>query len=796
MRSRFEIRRELIHTRCTCRFKAQFRYWSMPSALSFQNPPPSIPTQHGTIRLQNLTAKTLAVLAVLALSGPAFEARSQVQGIDIRGVVSDSLTGERLPYTNVILLDTRLGAASSLEGFYLIGNVPPGTYRVAASAVGYERKIVEVVVGRLGPVVVNFDLNSKVVEFGEVVVTESGKRELLEVNTSVHIMEAQDIQRVPATVVEDVLRSIQTLPGIVSTSDVNARFYVRGGASDQNLILLDGMKIYNPFHAFGVFSVFDSDIIKSTEVYTGAFPPGFGGRLSSVVNLATRDGKSTRVGGTASINFLSGKVGVEGPALGSFQWMASGRKTLFPQTFTKFFGQNVPLDFYDAFFKVSRQSGDESRLSLQGFFSGDNLLSADPETPDYRWKTSAIGVNATGLVSDRLFVRVVGFSNRFEAKRDPKQSRTATPASSTVDEVNVRADATYYTDSRDLYFFGFEFNFPKMEYRLINTFGVENTVSETVVETWMWARYQTTTGRLKFDGGLHVDVASMLLKDFSPFIIQPRINMSYALNDPILLKASYGRFSQNMITINNEDDVIALFDAWVPIPEDLDPERADHYVAGVDWTVLRELSAGLQGYYKNYVSLVTYNQDKVDADDPDYVNSTGEAYGAEVLLRFGSPVADLYAAYTLGWTTIESNGFTYAPRYDRRHTVNLMAVVRPWERVEFSARWEYGSGLPYTQTAGYYDRLSLGGVFEGSYVNETGSPYTILGEKNTARLPAYHRLDLSGTYRFSLGPLRGSFGISIINVYDHENIIYYDRDTGEAITMLSFFPSATLTLEY
>ena len=251
-----------------------------------------------------------------------------------------------------------------------------------------------------------------------------------------------------------------------------------------------------------------------------------------------------------------------------------------------------------------------------------------------------------------------------------------------------------------------------------------------------------------------------------------------------------------MITVNNEDDVIALFDAWIPIPDNLEPERSDHYVAGVDWTVLREFSVGLQGYYKDYTSLVTYNQDKVDANDPDYINSTGAAYGGEVLLRYGIPLLDLYLAYTLGWTTIESGGISYPPRYDRRHSVNIMGIVRPLERVELSARWEFGSGLPYTQTAGYYDRLSLGGVFEGSYVSETGTPYTILGEKNAARLPAFHRLDLSATYRFSIGRLNGSFGLSIINVYDHENIIYYDRETGQKIMMLSFFPSATLTVEY
>ncbi len=259
---------------------------------------------------------------------------------------------------------------------------------------------------------------------------------------------------------------------------------------------------------------------------------------------------------------------------------------------------------------------------------------------------------------------------------------------------------------------------------------------------------------------------------------------------------SYGHFSQNMITINNEDDVISIFDTWIQIPDELKSEQADHYVLGVDGNVVPELSLSLQTYYKRYGSLVTYNKDKVDARDPDYVNATGNSYGAEMLARYGISIVDFYGAYSLSRAQITSQGLTYAPRYDRLHNVNLLAVFHPLENIDVSFRWEFGSGFPYSQTTGYYDRLRLSNFYLTPFAFETGTPYISIGAKNAARLPSYHRLDFSATYQFQLFSLRGRAGVNIINVYDHKNFFYFDRKTGQQINMLPFFPTATLELEY
>ncbi|MBI5464629.1 MAG: TonB-dependent receptor [Ignavibacteriales bacterium] len=726
-----------------------------------------------------------------------FTVVSWAQTGDIRGVVTDSTNGERIPFATVQIRSINRAAATNINGFYLISNVPTGSHEVQVSSIGFKRGAKKVVVGLGDRAAADFALAPEPVEVSEVVVTEKAKRELTEINTSVHVLESRDIKAMPVVLQEDIFRAIQILPGIVSTSDVNAHFYVRGGGGDQNLILLDGMRIYNPFHAFGIFSIFDSDIIKTTEVYTGAFPPGYGDRLSSVVNMTTRDGKASGLAGKASLNFVSGKVQVEGPASDQFRWLFSGRKSLFGNSITRAFHKDMPVSFYDWFFKFKREEHEsEAQLGVEMFQSGDDLHSVRSTDPDYSWRTSALGITASGLVDDRLFVDAIGFRSIFEAARVAKDGSQTTPMSTKIEEAGVRANATYYTDSHNLYFFGFEFNFPFTEFNLINNGGYLRNVKGSTASVSTWIRYQATIDRLKLDGGLHFDIGSLFTRVAGAEVIQPRINASYALDESMKLKASFGRFTQQFITVNNEDDVISIFDAWIQVPEELRAEQADHYVLGFDVNLAQSLSTTVQVYYKNFRTLVSYNRDKVDQADPDYVNSKGRAFGAEFLVRYGVPELDCYAAYTVSRSEIDASGLVYPPRYDRLHTLNILAVWHAGDALDATAHWEFGSGFPYSQTIGYYDRLRFGSAFNSGWVGETGTPYIRIGEKNAARLPAYHRLDLSVTYRFTLAAVKSSLGFHFINVYDHQNVFYFDRKTGQQVDMLSFFPSLTLGAEF
>jgi hypothetical protein len=718
------------------------------------------------------------------------------QGTDIRGIVADSVTAQRIPFANVVILGTTKGAATNNSGFYLIPSVPPGKYEIAVSIIGYRRKVQRITVRPGNPIELNFRLSPTPVEGEEVLVTAPKRQELSEITPSMHLLEQKDLKMAPSLVQEDVLKSLEVLPGIVSTSDVSSRFYVRGGAGDQNLVLLDGMKIYNPFHALGIFSVFDPDIVQNVEMYTGAFPAGYGGRLSSVVNITARDGREDRLAGRASVNFLSSKLQLEGPSLTGTSWMVNARKSLFNQTFKRLTNQNVPVSFYDFFLKIKTQFLGIEKVNLSVLSSSDQLLFSAPDEPNYNWRTTAFCISSSGLLGDRVFIETFLYNSVYRAERDAKASTSTTPASNLVEEPGLRTTMTYYTDAQDRFIFGADFSFPTIEYKVVNLAGSTVDVYDSFVEAAAWIRYQARYMRWLLDVGVHADFGSMIVGEQGIEGFQPRLNVSYELFGNWKAKASAGLFSQHSITVNNEDDVMSILDAWIKVPQDIPPEKAVHFVLGADGNINEATSLSVQSYYKLYTSLVVYNRDKVFITDPDYIRGRGRSYGAELLLRTKVSMVDLYAAYSLSWAILDNQGLTYYPRYDRRHHLNLLASLQPIEHFDLSLRWEYGSGFPYSQSMGYYDRLLLGNPLRTSFELETGEPYLVLGEKNAARLPAYHRLDLSLTYRFDLFGAKWALGGQIINVYDHKNIFYFDRKTGQHTEMLRFFPSANLTLEY
>lgn len=735
----------------------------------------------------------MKLLSAALLLSAASVLHVYAQGVDVRGIVADSANGERIPFANITIKGTSLGAATNVNGFYLIPNVPYGRHEIVASAVGFQRQEKIVIVRGADPMVVNFTLVQQAVELSEVLVESERRMERLDA-ASLHVVGSQEIQQIPSAGQQDVLRSLLILPGIVSTSDVSAKFYVRGGAGDQNLILLDGMRMYNPFHAFGIFSIFDPDLINTTEVYTGAYPAGYGNRLSSVVNMTTKQGNTKRLAAKSEVNFLNGKLQLEGPIQNDNSWLINGRTSLSDRAFKHFLRNPVPMSFYDLFVKATLGS-ESGRNSFRGFFSGDNIRSDKPTEPDFAWTTQALAASVSGLAADRIYFDGIAYTSSFKVTRDPKQSPTALPAESRVGDDGIRIDLTIHTESGGTFFTGFQFDLPEYTYNYATSSHLVRTFESVDTELWLWLRHRKEHRHSQTDLGLHFDIVSLFDHGPSLRAFQPRLSVRFNLAEFWRLRLSYGAFTQRVITISNEDDITSLFEAWISIPKELRAEQAHHLVAGIEGFLSASLSIDVQSYFKYFSSLVLYNRDKRFPADPDYINGTGKAFGGEVLARYGSPSADLYLAYSIGKTTVTSNGFTYSPRYDRRHTINALGVFHPLANLDVTFRWEFGTGYPFTQTIGYYDRLLLGNL-GGNAGGETGVPYSILGEKNAARLPTYYRIDAGATYHFSIPPLRGSVGISIANLTNRKNILFYDRKTGQTIYMLDFFPSANFKLEY
>lgn len=737
-------------------------------------------------------SRTFALVSALCFA-LALPVRSQET--DIRGVVGDSTNGQRLVAATVSVHGTSKGGVTNANGFYVIPKVPAGSYDIVASCVGYERQQIHVIIKGDAALTVNFRLAPRDVEVSEVVIQGNRSSDTSHIATSVYSILPRELQRVPTPGSGDVFRSVTILPGIVSTADVSSKFYVRGGASDQNLILFDGMRIYNPYHAFGIFSVFDNEIIRGVDMYTGAFPAGYWGRLSSVMSISTRNGNASRLSGGANLNFISSRVRLEGPMGQDNSFIVSGQKSIFGQSLGPFLKDPPPVSFYDIYAKgtISSPTG---LLSLRGFLSGDDVRSNNLQEADHVWRNQGFAASFSNLIADRLYLDATASFSRSEIRRDPKLSNTVLPASSSISEFGVRSEFTSYTESQNLWYGGFEVTFPQTEYDFSTRGAVEQNVSSIHPEFCLWIRREQRLGRLRADLGVQADLALMFEKAPTFQSLQPRITAVFDIADHWRAKASFGIYTQNNIGITNEDDVISLFEAWIYLPDRLRPEEAHHSVFGLEADISSVVAAKLQSYYKSYRSIALYNREKVFASDPDYVTGTGESYGIESLVRFASPTVDLYLAYTLGWATLTTGAFTYPPRYDRRHSLNLMGVFRPLGNVDLTLRWEFGSGYPFSQNAGRYDRLTFPMIVQNNFYQQTGEPYSTLGPKNGARLPAYHRLDASLTYRFSLESVRGTAGIYIINVYNRKNVFYFDRKTGQIIDMLSFFPSATISLEF
>jgi hypothetical protein len=716
-------------------------------------------------------------------------------GVDIRGVVSDSATGERVPGANVMLKGTSRGASTNNNGFYLISSVPPGKYELVVSAVGYQRRNVPVALTGPDAQTVNIKIAVRLIETREVVVETQSISTLTERSASVHFITPKELQRLPAAGQQDLLRSLQVLPGITSTSDVSAKFFVRGGAGDQNLILLDGMKVYNPFHAFGLFSILDPDIIRNAEVYTGAFPAGYGGRLSSVVNVTTRDGNLNHVSGNANVNFLSGKLELDGPIGDDNSWMVSGRTSLLTNTIDKLIPNAAPMSFTDLFFKgtIGTSTG---RFGVRGFTSEDDVKPAGLDQPNYTWRNAAFSAVFSSLVADRLYFDATTGYSRSTIAQVPKTPGLLNPASSKLEEVNFRVEMTSFLEDQNTLFEGFEFNFPSVTDSLYVRNVYPRLYQESTLEWYAWLRYAGLAGAFRYDLGLHGDVGLMINGGRLLQCAQPRVTLSYDFGGSWIGKASFGVFTQNLITVSNEDDLISLFDAWVILPDNLRPEEARHYVLGIEGNILPSLATSLQAYVKDYRSLTLYNQNKVFPDDPDYLSGTGLARGLEFLVRYGSSLLDLYGSYALADVAVSASGVTYPPRYDRRHTVKAIGTIHIIDGLDATLRWEYGSGYPFTQNEGSYSSLTLGDISADPSPEGPGGIASALGTKNAARLPAYHRMDAGLTYKVTVEMFRGTIGVSVINLYDAKNILFYNKSTGKTSYMIPFLPTASFSLEF
>ncbi len=739
----------------------------------------------------------------------------------IKGVLLDADKGEAIPYAQVFLEGTKYWSSTDINGYFVISKIPDGSYNLKVRYIGYE-EYNEPVTLKHQTLTRNIQLKSTSMRLKDVVITGDKVRERQTLTqVSVEKITSSQIQQMPSIGGQaDLAQYLQVLPGINSTGDQGGQLYIRGGSMIQNLTLLDGMIVYNPFHSIGLYSIFETDVILNADVYTGGFGAEYGGRLSSVLDITTRDGNKKRHTGKVGLNTFGSSLILEGPLKkekngnpSTITYLLSAKNSFLSKTSNSLYSYidgGLPFDFTDIYGKVSINSGMGSKINFFGFRFDDRVKSYQA-LADYNWVNYGAGSNFALMTgSSSLIDGTVAYS-KYEVSMDDESGK---PKYSSIGGFNVSLAIVNFLGENKLKY-GLSIEGYSTEYRYTNAYGVNRSQDENTTSLSAYATYNVRKGNWLLDPGVRFVYYASLNEPR----IEPRIAGKYNINEKTRLKLAAGVYSQLMLDARSDHDIVNLFNGFLTGSGQLNlptyfqnrsvescVQRSEHLVLGLEYDMIEHLTANAEVYFKNFRQLIGMNHNQIyDRTDPaytsggiyekpmylmtDFIIEKGYATGLDISFCYDIERLYLWATYSLAYVQRTDEVQTYNPHYDRRHTVNLLATYalgeeRQWE---VSGRWSFGSGFPFTRTAGIYENLSFTNGMGSDYTLENGELAVYYSEMYGGRLPNYHRLDLGLKRKFSFGK-RGLLetSLSITNAYNRNNMFYYDRISSKRVDQLPF----------
>lgn len=734
----------------------------------------------------------------------------------VRGNVYDKDSGDPVIYCNIFLDGTTIGVTSDLDGFFTIPNVPAGEYNLMVSYIGYDTISVPINVRTNDIVYERIFLEESSVQLQAVNVSARKAATRTEVSVSKVTVTAKELKALPSIGGEaDIAQYIQVLPGVVSTGDQGGQIYIRGGAPIQNKVLLDGMTIYNPFHSIGFFSVFETETVRSVDVLTGGFNAEYGGRISAVVDIKTREGNKKRLSGVVSGNPFQSKVLLEGPIKklneetgSSTSFMITGKRSYIDKTSPTLYpyatesAEGLPYNFTDFYGKVSMLSGNGSKLNVFGFNHDDRVNFTD--LANLKWNAYGGGIqfNLIPSSSDLIIKGSVAYSDyNIELEEALQEPRT-----SGINGFNIAMNFSYYGDNNDINY-GFDVNGFGTDFKFRNFSGITLDQFQNTTEIAGYFKYKQIAGPLVIEPGLRVQYYASL----NNFSVEPRLGLKWNITDDIRFKLAAGLYSQNLISTVNERDIVNLFVGFLSGPEETiyklnTTEPTDHRlqksrqgIVGLEFDLMEGLEFNVETYYKDFNQLISVNRNKLDPTDPDFITETGDAYGLDFLVKYETRRTYLWATYSLAYVNRFDGVQTFPTVFDRRHNVNLLGTYKfgdgSWEA---GARWNLGSGFPFTKTQGFYSDYNFLDGINTDYISENANLGIIYDEeRNGGRLPYYHRLDLSLKKKIEISRNMSLEAVaSVTNAYNRNNIFYFDRVTYSRVDQLPILPSLGLTFTF
>jgi hypothetical protein len=738
------------------------------------------------MRAFSILATTMAIL-VFAPKSPA-----QVrQTYTFNGLIKNSETGEVLIGATVIVRELRnTGASSNAYGFYSI-TLPEGIYTVNVQYLGFKTRIDTINLNH--DQIINFNLAPQPITEGEVVVSgEHHNANVTSTDISSNNLQVQQVKAIPVILGEqDILKTIQFLPGIEAAGEGSTAFYARGGSADQNLIVLDEAPVYNPSHLLGYLSIFNSDAINDVTVVTGGIPAQYGGRLSSVVDIRTDDGSDKQFGAMGGIGLLDSRLTVDGPIVkDQASFIVSGRRTyadLFLRLSKDTTVNRVRLYFYDLNAKVNYTLGDKDRLFLSGYFGRDNF--DYPDIFGFNWGNATATLRWNHIFGDKFFSNTSLIYSDYEYTNDVGSSTNQFEITSGIQDANFKTDFQYFMNSGNTINFGINAIYHTFLPGAITsgpTSSINNLSLEHkyALENGAYISHQASVlSDLNLDYGLRVSSFTLLgpgttftyddlgnildTASYGPgrniktyMSLEPRIALTFILDQENSIKSSYDRTAQYLHLLSNSTSTNPS-DLWIPSTNNVPPEYADQ----VDLGYFRNFDdngyeSSLVLYYKLMRNLIDYRNGADLQLNPTIESlllyGTGWSYGAELLVKKKvGPIAG-WLSYTLSRTEEQfaqiNNGNPFPATQDRTHDFSIVVTYNYSDKWTFGATWVYYTGNAVTFPSGNY-------MIDGRLV-----PYYT--SKNAYRMPAYSRLDLSATWTLSK---HSNLNFSVYNAYDRQN---------------------------
>lgn len=744
----------------------------------------------------------------------------------ISGYVREAGSQESLPGVAVVNLKTKSGTVTNNYGFFSL-TIPADSIDLFVTYVGYNPYKSKFLLTK--DTSITIDLG--VVELNTVVITDQQTERVSDgTQMSTVSIPVEQIKKIPALLGEkDVLKVVQLMPGVHAGNEGSSGFYVRGGGADQNLIILDDATVYNAYHLFGFFSIFNGDALKSVELTKGGFPARYGGRLSSVLEMQMKEGNKQEFHGEAGIGIISSRLTLEGPIIkGKSSFLVSGRRTYIDALIYPFLppDQKFGYFFHDFNAKVNYDINPNNRLYLSGYFGKDKFFakfndgSGGSDKASMDWGNATATLRWNHLWTDQLFSNTsfifTNYTLGIGYEQHYNNDDFTLKYSSGIRDLSLKHDFDFAPSPDHFIKFGVVSTYHRFNPSAIvirSSYEPDNLFKQKILEAYESGIYVEDdwriTDRLKINLGFRLSHFNVQKKHY--FRPEPRVAARFMIDENSSVKACFTIMNQYLHLLSNTGVGLPT-DLWVPATANVAPQQSWQVAMGYARDIPKyKLMVTAEAYYKQSTDVLGYKdgasfllvgefeEGSEVSWEKNVTAGTGESYGFELLVQRKVGKFTGWVGYTLSWTWLQFDSINFGKKYyarqDRRNDISVVGIYEVNENITISATWVFGTGAAITLPQAEYTVIDHDPASGQQVLPQNNWQWFVsdYGEKNSFRMEAYHRMDLGIQFHKQMKHWERTFEVSFYNLYNHKNPFFYyigynAAGTERRLKQVSLFP--------